>query len=106
MSQARRSFTIKEHPAQKTCHVEQTSCCCILHSTSPQAYSQDSVPKNAAYCQLTTAVSGCFRSLLLCLSDLLCLIWNLETAARKISGGYARPIQVPDEIRSGKFSSC
>ena len=38
----------------KTCHVELTSCCCCLHSTSNQAYSQDPVPKNAADCYFWT----------------------------------------------------
>ena len=33
------------------CYVELTSCYCCLHSTSTQAYSQDPVPENAAYCQ-------------------------------------------------------
>ena len=52
--------------------LELTSCCCFLHSISTQAYSQNSVPKNAA-----SIDNRCFWMLpFATLSD-------LETAARR-----------------------
>ena len=74
----------------RTCYVELTSCCCFLHSKSTQAYSQDPVPENTAYCQPLILDAT--------LSD-------LETVAKgKISGGYA--CQIPDGTRTGTISSC